>query len=126
MREFKPRISFVEYWNLEELAVGEIPYSAIQRALRDEKYMRKFTPTFCRNDLLRGHLSALLYWYPFYINNLYELASDGYDPLDYFKGIPWNAREEFEYLMGETVLKLKKLQRLNERNNHLDEVKFRG
>ena len=113
----------MEYWNIDELPVGELSFLTMRKALNDEKYMRKFKPTFCRNDLMIGHLSALLYWYPHYVNILYELASEGHDYMTYFKGLNKIIPEEFEFLMSDTVLKLNKLQR-SSKKNHLDEVKY--
>lgn len=120
--EFTPRESFVEYFNLEELPIGELSYSAIQKALRHEMFFRKFYPTFCRENLMQGHKAALLYWYPFYVNELCILASEGNDAMSYFKGISWDVVGYFEYLFPETVSKLKKIQKLNSKLNHLEET----
>lgn len=117
---YKPRESFIEYWNIDELPIGELPYNAIQKALRNEEYFRKFTPTYCRNDLMIGHKSALLYWYPYYVDTLYELSSKGMEYSIFFNGIGGDMLSHFTYLFPDTIIKLNKVLKL--KKNHLDEV----
>lgn len=40
----KERTMFYEYFEVEQLPIGELPYSAIHSALKHEKYFRVFTP----------------------------------------------------------------------------------
>jgi hypothetical protein len=114
-----------EYFELTQLPVGEIPYSTIQRALKDEKYLRKFEPTFCRNDLLRGNLSALLYWYPNYVEQLYALSVEGHSYMSYFNGLPSVVVEAFNYLFPELIKKLDKAKELAVKLTVLDEIKIK-
>ena len=114
-----------EYFELTDLPIGELPYSAIQRALKDEKYLRQFTPTFCRNDLIQGNFSALLYWYPHYVEQLYALAIDGHNYMFYFKPLPSEITEGFVYLFPELMKKLDKARELTLKSNDLDEIKIK-
>lgn len=118
------RTMWHEYWELTELPIGEIPYSAIQRGLKDEKYFRKFTPTHYRENLLQGHLAALLFWYPRYVDFLYEMAIDGKDYLRFFHTFAPEITEGFKYLFPELIKKLDKLKESTLKLNHLEEIKF--
>lgn len=111
---------FYDYFSISEFPIGEIPYTAINKAFGDEKYIRKFVPTFPRNDMLQGHISALLYWYPFYIDELYNLALNKRDFRLYFKGT--NLEKDFEYLFSELCQKLDRLSKKEIKKNHLDEI----
>jgi hypothetical protein len=112
------------YFDIEQLPIGELPYTAIHRALGDEKYLRSFSPTYCRNDLAQGHLSALLYWYPNYIEQMYELAVDGFDYMAYFNRLPIEIIEGFKLLFPESIKKLEKARRLALDLNSLEEIKI--
>lgn len=118
------RHPFYEYFELENFPIGEIPFSAIQRALKDEKYFRKFQPSHYRNDLLSGHTAALLYWYPNYIDYLYELTMAGEDWMLFFKPFPHNIRDEFVELFPEIIKKLVRLRKNLSKLNHFDEMKI--
>lgn len=116
------RSPWIEYWEITELPIGEVPYIAIERALRDEKYLRKFSPTFARNDMLQGHLSSLLYWYPYYIDQLYDLTLDGIDFRNYFKGT--EMLPHFEYLFPQLCFRLDRLRVKGLKTNHFQEIKL--
>jgi len=117
------RLPYLEYWEVTELPVGDVPYASIARGLKDEKYFRKFVPTYCRENLLQGHLSALLYWYPHYITLLYDLAVEGKDYMSYFNRMPSEITEAFFYLFPELIRKLDKIK--DKSNvNHLGELSF--
>lgn len=116
------REPWMEYWDIMELPIGEIPYISIDRAFKDEKYLRKFTPTYAKKDMLDGYLSALLYWYPYYIDQLYELSLEGVDYRRYFDGT--NFIEDFEYLFPQISNRLDKLRTKNIKTNHLGEIKL--
>ncbi len=116
------RNPWVEYFDILELPVGEIPYTAIDRALKDEKYLRKFSPTFARNDMLQGHLASLLYWYPYYIDQLYELALEGIDFREYFNRT--EMKVHFEHLFPAVCIKLDRLRTRGVKTNHFQEVKL--
>ena len=109
-----------EYFDILDLPIGEIPYVSIHRALKDEKYLRKFQPTFARNDMMQGHLASLLYWYPYYIDQLYEYAVEGMDFRIYFKGT--EMLEHFEFLFPQICSKLDKISRKGIKTNHFDEI----
>jgi hypothetical protein len=111
-----------EYFEVDNLPIGEIPFSAIQRALKDEKYLRRFVPTHYRNDLLNGHTGALLYWYPNYIDYLYELTMAGQDWMLFFKPFPPHIRDEFVELFPEIIKKLVKLRKNLNKLNHFEEL----
>lgn len=118
------RHPFYEYFEVENLPIGEIPFSAIQRAIKDEKYLRRFIPTHYRNDLLNGHTAALLYWYPKYIDYLYELTMAGEDWMLFFKPFPQNIRDGFVELFPEIIKKLVRLRKNLSKLNHLEEMKL--
>jgi hypothetical protein len=109
-----------EYFDVLELPVGEVPYTAIDRALRDERYLRKFTPSYARNDMMQGHLASLLYWYPFYIDQLYDFSLEGVDFRVYFKNT--NMLEHFEYLFPQICKKLDRLRLNGIKTNHFNEI----
>lgn len=113
------RSPFYEYFDIMELPIGELPYSSIDRALKDEKYLRKFQPTFFRNDLVNGHLASLLYWYPHYIDNLYEYSLSG---KDFRSFLTPEMVEHFEYLFPRVCSKLDKLKVKGIKLNHLEEI----
>jgi hypothetical protein len=113
-----------EYFEIDNLPIGEIPFSTIQRAIKDEKYLRKFSPTHYRNDLLIGHPSALLYWYPHYIDYLYEFAIADKDFMIFFKPFPAHIKDDFIELFPEVVKKLHKLRKNINRINHFEEIKL--
>lgn len=119
----QPRLAFYEYWDVSQLPVGEMPFSAVNKALKDERYLRKFKPTFYRENLLQGHLSALLYWYPSYIDLLFKMAIDG-DYGAFFKPFPFEIFEGFKYLFPEVCEMLDNILENKIRSNHLDETKF--
>lgn len=122
MRE---RTYFNEYFEVIEMPVGEIPFSVINRALKHEKYFRRFTPTFCRKDLLQGHLAALLYWYPYYVEQLYELASEGKDFKLFFGGLPSVIIESFDYLFPELIKRLELAKEVAVNLTALEEIKIK-
>lgn len=119
------RTMFHEYFELTDLPIGDLPYATIQRALKDEKYLRKFDPTFCRNDLLKGNFSALLYWYPHYVEQLYALAIEGHNYMFYFKTLLPEITEGFIYLFPELIKNLDKARELTLKSNELDEIKIK-
>jgi len=119
------RTMFYDYFEISSLPVGEIPYSAIQKALKHEKYLRRFKPTFCRNDLMRGNLAALLYWYPHYIDQLYEFAVEGKDYMIYFSGLPTEITEAFDYLFPELKRRLDKVKEDRLNLSVLEEIKIK-
>ena len=121
----KERTIWYEYFELTDLPIGDLPYATIQRALKDEKYLRKFTPTFCRNDLAQGHFSALLYWFPHYVEQLYALAIDGHNYMFYFKTLSPEIIEGFTYLFPELMKNLDKARDLTLKSNELDEIKIK-
>ena len=121
MKMISPRTMLHDYFDLKDLPIGEIPFSAIRMALRDEKYLRKYMPDNYMSDLRRGQLSALLYWYHYYINDLYELASVGKDYMDFFRVFPIEIKDGFNYLFGETIKRLDKVKSSAIKSNHLDE-----
>lgn len=118
------RLIQYEYFELSELPIGEIPYTAIENALQDEIYFRKFQPTNYRDDLASGTLASLLYWYPEYINILYEYAVDDKDFMLFFKPFPTEIRDGFVFLYPEVMKKLKKVRRKVRTTNHFDEIKI--
>lgn len=120
----KERTIFYEYFEVEQLPIGELPYSSIHKALRHEKYFRRFTPTFCRNDLLQGNLAALLYWYPNYIDQLYQFASEGKDYMMYFRGLPTEIIEAFDYLFPELKKRLDRVKETSLDLTVLEEFKI--
>jgi hypothetical protein len=70
--------------------------------------------------MMQGHLASLLYWYPYYIDTLYEYALDGIDFRIYFKGT--EMLEPFEYLFPQICSKLDKLKARGIKLNHLEEI----
>jgi hypothetical protein len=118
----KSRLPFYEYWETETL---QVPYASLARAFENEIYFRKFTPTFVRNDLMQGHLSALLYWYHIYVDVLYEIAASGKDPMLFFKGLPTEIKDGFDYLFPQLKKTLEKVRNGSLQSNHLDELKFK-
>ena len=116
------RSPWVEYFDILELPIGEVPYVGIAKALEEEKYLRKFSPTFPRNDFLHGHLAALLYWYPHYINDLYEYALKGANFRDYFNGT--EMADHFVHLFPQVTIRLDRLRTKGLKTNHLDEIKL--
>jgi hypothetical protein len=123
---FSPRTIMYEYWKLEELPIGEVSYMTIQRALQDEKYMRKFRPSFYRENLLQGHHSALIYWYPHYVNELYEIAVNRGEFRRFFDKFPPHIKTSFEILFIELCKRLDKIKLSGLKLNHLEEIKFKS
>jgi hypothetical protein len=121
----KERTIWYEYFDVTELPVGDLPYIAVKRALKDEEYMRKFTPTFARNDLMQGRLAALLYWYPYYVTQLFEMAGDGHDYMIYFRGLPTEIIDGFNYLFPELKNRLDKVKGIAVNLNSLEEMKLK-
>jgi hypothetical protein len=118
------RTIMYEYFEIEQLPIGDLPYMSIQRALKNEAYLRIFPPTYCRNDLAKGYLAALLYWYPSYLEQLYELAVEGRDYMVYFNRLPIGIIEGFKHLFPETIKRLDKAKRLAIDLNSLEEIKI--
>ena len=118
------RLPYYEYFEVDNFPVGEIPFSAIQKALKDEKFFRRFTPTHYRADLLAGHSAALLYWYPHYIDFLYEFSINDKDFMLFFKPFPIEIKDGFVELFPEIIKKLKKLRQNVSKLNHLEELKL--
>ena len=104
------RHPFYEYFDINDMPVGEIPYSAFSKALKDEIYFRRFDPTFYRNDLLHGHKSALLYWYPYYI--------------DYLNDRLIKHDDDVCIIIPQLCNKLDRLKTTTFKLNHLDEIEL--
>lgn len=119
----KRRISFNDYFDIEELEVGIIPYQAINKALSYEIFMRKFTPSLhWSTDLEVGIPSAVLVYYPKYLDFLYEYALQGKSYKSFFQGYPPIIVETFEYLFPSTITKLDKLiKNIQKMNNGIFE-----
>jgi len=120
------RTLLYEYWKVDELPIGHLPFNSIQRALKDEVYMRKFTPSNMMEDLSSGYYSALLYWYPNYLDLLYDHAAEGIDHRVFFRNMNGNILYAFEYLFSELNNKLDRLRSHANRFNHLEETKLKG
>lgn len=116
------RLIQYEYFEISDLPTGEIPYTAIVNAIKEEEYLRKFTPTNYRDDLSCGHLAALLYWYPEFIVFLYEYAVDGKNFMSFFKPFPPEVRDGFVYLYPEVMRKLNRIKRKHDKGNHFEEL----
>lgn len=116
------RLIQYEYFEISDLPAGEIPYTAIVNALKDEKYLRRFKPTNYRNDLLLGHTGALLYWYTEYVDVLYDHAVNDEDFMVFFKHFPMEIREGFVFLFPEIMRKLNKVRKKLKKQNHLEEI----
>lgn len=115
------RTIWYEYFDIKDLPVGEVPYQAIHIALKDEKYMRRFTPTHYRENLMQGHLAAIMYWYPYYVDYLYEIAIDGRDFREFYIRFPREICLGFETLFPDMVKKLDKLSKKTMKLNSLGE-----
>lgn len=116
------RLPYYEYFEVENFPIGEIPFSTIQRAIKDERFLRKFSPTHYRNDLLSGHSSALLYWYPYYIDYLYEFAISDKDFMIFFKPFPSHIKDDFVELFPDIIKKLHRLRKNISKINHFEEL----
>lgn len=117
------RLPWIDYWELEELPVGDLSFSTIEKALKQEVYLRKFTPTNLKNDLMNGNLSALLYWYNFYIEELYDLAANKKDFMEYFNKFPEGVKEGFIYLFPQLIKRLRVIEAGKIKKSKLDEVR---
>ena len=113
-----------DYFEINELPVGEIPFTAIQNAIKKQEYLLKFTPTNYREDFLVGHTGALLYWYPEYIDILYELSINDQEFMLFFKPFPTEIRDGFVYLFPEVKRRLNKIRKKFSKLNHLEEWKL--
>lgn len=95
-----------EYFDLNDLPLNDLPYSAIDAALKDEKYMRKYPLINLNADLNSGYPAALLIRYPEYVDSLYNLAYSGLVPQHYFSFFAKGTYEAFEYLFEDLNAKL--------------------
>jgi hypothetical protein len=121
--EFVQRHNYYNYFKLEQLP-SEISYNTIQRAIKNEIYLREFKPTFFRENLMQGHPSSLLYWYSYYVPELFSLAINNEEYLDFFNPFPEHIKSDFKYLFYELVEKLDRIKNNELKHNHLDETKF--
>lgn len=113
----------MEYFKVDDFKVGEIPFSAIHLGLQKEKYFRKFRPSGWNKDLKSGIPAAVLYWYPSYIDCLFEFAVYKKDFRIFFLSFPPSVLEDFEYLFPDIVKKLESIPKEN-KTNHLGETIF--
>lgn len=118
------RLPHIEYFEQHELPIGEIPNSVLRRAKTDEIFFRKFTPSDYITDLSKGHVSALLYWFPYYRDVLYDKALSGQSYMEFFAPFPKIIKVAFKWLFRELVRRLNVLSR-SVRENHLGETKFK-
>lgn len=114
-----------DYFDISDLPTGDLPYSAIDRALKDEKYLRKYTPVAMRTDLTYLHYPALLIYYPDYIDTLYDLAAEGLDYMSFFHTYPTEITEAFNYLFPEAIKKLERVKQSKLKLTTLEETKFK-
>lgn len=117
---------------ITDLPLGEVPFLAIDRLMTssnyDERYGKvplfnpQFIPKTWIEDLKLGEPTALVYWYPQYIDYLYEIAMQGKNFKDFL--IKHHARNEawFLKIFPEVANKLERLASTSVKLNHLNET----
>jgi hypothetical protein len=115
---------------ITDLPLGEIPYLAVSRLMGGnfhEPYRTfdiNFLPNVWHEDIKAGLPTPLVYWYPQYIDFLYEIAMEGDDPMIFLNDFHKCNEELFREIFEEIHKKLVKLQSNSVRLNHLDELRI--
>lgn len=116
----KARTMFFEYYNIDEIEVGSIPYDAIQRALRHEIFFRKPESselTHWQEELSKNIYSSVLVRFPDYVPFLYENALEGKSYRVLFQPYSIEILESFEYLFPVVIKRLDKITKNARRLN---------
>lgn len=105
--------------------LGEIPFYTYCKVLEElPSACYVFVPSTMVEDLAIGSLNRLLYWYPVYVDKLYEMAEEGIDYKEYLDRFNSLNSFQFSILFEPTVKKLDKLieNKLKIKSNHLNEM----
>jgi hypothetical protein len=107
---------------ITDLPLGEVPFLTIDRLVEKKKFDPDFVPGNWKEDLKTGRPTPLVYWYPQYIDFLYEIAMNGESHQQFLWDFnPYNWYW-FPMLFKEVDGKLVKLANNSIRLNHLDET----
>lgn len=108
--------------------LGELPFDTFCRITNPQDLREccvKFTPSTWYDDLKLGGSNRLLYWYPIYVANLFEIADNGMDYKEYLNSFNLGNSHLFNLLFPSTVVKLDKLKEGKVKLNHLSETKVK-
>lgn len=115
-----------------DFPLGEIPYMAIERLTRlkvmdpDKGGVPIFDNTFIPSDMIKdlgtGKPTPLVYWYPDYIDMLYQVALNGGDYFEILKLYNFANALWFKTLFEEVDRKLLALSSKEIKKNHLEET----
>ncbi len=121
---------------ITEFPLGMIPYLAIDRLSTLKQMDRKhgmvpifddqWVPWEWKEDLKFGKPTALVYWYPEYVDFLYEIALSGADFRSFLVGFNYENLRWFDLLFTEQAAKLDKLASKTLKLNHLNEATIKN
>jgi hypothetical protein len=112
---------------LDMFPLSEIPYEAYARLLDTHRsYLKPFIPNTLVSDLKLGKANRLIYWYPRYILDLYDLANKGLDYLAYLDSFHETNSWYFKDVFRETCEKLDKIKDKKLNENILGEIRIKN
>lgn len=112
------RLMIYDYYDMSDIDIGCIPYSAIQRALRHEIFFRKSGTTFnWQKDLHNKIYSSVLVRFPDYIAYLYEHCMEGKSYKEFFGCYHPEILESFEYLFPDVIKRLDRMTKVSGKLN---------
>lgn len=104
------RLMIYEYYDIDELDVGCIPYESIHKSLKHEVFLRKPKESIdWQYDFIKKIHSSVLVRFPDYIAYLYEWCMQGRDYKDFFKAYSPEILESFNYLFPSVVKRLDRM-----------------
>jgi hypothetical protein len=106
----KQRTMHYDYYTLDEIDLGSIPYSTVNRALKHEIFFRKPKElSHWQIELSQNIYSSVLVRFPDYLPFLYENALDGKSYRVLFQPYSIEILETFEYLFPDVIKRLDKI-----------------
>lgn len=97
-----------------------IPATALLK-LERQGFPEDWRPTNMQQDLRTGNKWCVVWWYPQYVDYLFQVAHRGENHLNYLWKINYGCKFFFPKFFPETEEKLKKI-RMQFKKNHLDEI----
>lgn len=109
----------------EFFKIMELPFDAYEYFIKREFDFKVFTPKTMDEDLSQGTISALVYYYPIYLSELYDLVSRGEDYRSFFRKYTPSLEILFKQMFRTTSSKLDRILGRKIKVNYLAEIKVR-
>ncbi len=124
VKQSKPKLEVKPDPNFFPL--GQFPFDTYCKCFDEyREFCLPFVPSNWEEDLKRGELTRILYWYPVYIDRLFEIAERGFNYLEYLDSYHPKNSLAFISLFDSTNKKLDKLYKSKIKTNVLSELKVK-